>query len=543
MKSPSSKWLSLLLRVAFIGLVITLNIPAAAQDRPQPTTFTAPAPSVRSMAEMVQDDIARPSPPVGVIPFRPTMDPAEYKARKALAVVGGAPRPARPLATAPLAPPTLTGDNCFGVDQQQNAGGDFPPDADGAVGTTQYIHVVNTRILVWGRTFGSATGCPDPLVNVSLAAFFNYFAQGLFDPRVLFDPAFNRWVVAAEAFPEPSGTVQRQFVAVSRTADIRDGFFIYGFNMTPLVSGGFWDFPQLGMDGDTIILTGNVFFGQTNSGSTTAFLAKRSMYSGLPATGCSFSAVQLNVLNVGTFAPPLVLDLNSSTFTVAAPAGPANFLRLVEWMRSDPDISCPTFLGFTDIPVDPYGIPPRARQPGTTEVIDTADNRFQNRSTQVGNALWQVHTIGPAIGPGSPTPRFYKINTLTRTIDQVGVFFATATSDDFNPAIAANASNDIFVTWSSTDAINGTNPQVLFGGKQDLDSSILGGVVTTSQVPLIRNFDPNFGSQRWGDYSAVSIDPLNPSLAWSVNELVTCANIGFCEGNEWIVLFYTASNP
>ena len=45
MKSPSSKWLSLLLRVAFIGLVITLtlSIRAAAQDRPQLTTCDLPA--------------------------------------------------------------------------------------------------------------------------------------------------------------------------------------------------------------------------------------------------------------------------------------------------------------------------------------------------------------------------------------------------------------------------------------------------------------------------------------------------------------------
>ncbi len=398
MKSPSSKWLSLLLRVVFIGLVMTLNIPAAAQDRPQLTTFTVPAPPVRSMAEMVQAPIAQPSPSVGVVPFLPTMDPAEYKARKALAALGGAPRPARPLAAAPLAPPTLTGDNCFGMDQQ-NAGGSYPPDADGAVGTTQYVHIVNQRIVVWGKTFGPPTGCPNLLLNLSLAAFFNYPTQLLFDPRVVFDPALNRWVVTAEAFPE-SPTVQRQFVAVSVTADATAGFFIYNFNITPFIGGGFWDFPQLGMDRDTIILTGSVFSADQTMflGSATAFLAKASMYSGLPAGACFFSG---GPLTVSGFAPPLVLDLNPSTFTVAAPVGPANFLRLVEWRRSNPDISCPTVLNVTDIPVDRYDLPPAAPQPGRTQVLDTLDNRFQNRSTQVGNALWQVHTIGP----GSPTPR------------------------------------------------------------------------------------------------------------------------------------------
>jgi len=37
---------------------------------------------------------------------------------------------------------------------------------------------------------------------------------------------------------------------------------------------------------------------------------------------------------------------------------------------------------------------------------------------------------------------------------------------------------------------------------------------------LTGNFDPSFGTQRWGDYSAVTLDPSNEANAWLVNEKI-----------------------
>ena len=93
--------------------------------------------------------------------------------------------------------------------------------------------------------------------TLSLFSFFNYTAQALFDPRILYDLTYNRWIVSAEAFPE-SATVQRQFIAVSVDSNPTHGFFIYDFNARDWIgSGVFWDYPQIGYDEDAVILTGN----------------------------------------------------------------------------------------------------------------------------------------------------------------------------------------------------------------------------------------------------------------------------------------------
>ena len=51
-----------------------------------------------------------------------------------------------------------------------------------------------------------------------------------------------------------------------------------------------------------------------------------------------------------------------------------------------------------------------------------------------------------------------------------------------------------------------------------------GAAAFTSSVKLTGNYDPNFGNQRWGDYSRIAIDPYGATTAWLVNEDVVDAN-------------------
>jgi hypothetical protein len=52
-----------------------------------------------------------------------------------------------------------------------------------------------------------------------------------------------------------------------------------------------------------------------------------------------------------------------------------------------------------------------------------------------------------------------------------------------------------------------------------------GTVLFTSPAALTGNFDPNFGLQRWGDYSAVTVDPANVFRAGLVNEVVNSPGV------------------
>jgi len=99
----------------------------------------------------------------------------------------------------------------------------------------------------------------------------------------------------------------------------------------------------------------------------------------------------------------------------------------------------------------------------------------------------------------------------------------SSTSDGWNASIAANAAGNAFVTWSSTDATNNINAQVVFSGKQNADTSIPACVVGVTSSAF---YNPsNNPTERWGDYSAITIDPSSTSKAWLVNEKINSTTV------------------
>jgi hypothetical protein len=211
-----------------------------------------------------------------------------------------------------------------------------------------------------------------------------------------------------------------------------------------------------------------------------------------------------------TLAPPIVLDQNARTFLIAASGG--STLSLYTLTNSSRPNAI-QLAGPVNIAVPAYSVPPSAPQPGTTARLDTLDARFVNASTQTGNFLWQVHTVNLV---GYAAPKFYQINTATNALVQSAFFFGTSTSYDFNASIAANGLNDIFVTWTMTDPARGTQAQVRLSGFDHNNGA------TYSLSPGIAAYtSPTwFNGGRWGDYSAVTVDPRNNRRAWLVNENV-----------------------
>src|SRR5207244_12769730 len=57
------------------------------------------------------------------------------------------------------------------------------------------------------------------------------------------------------------------------------------------------------------------------------------------------------------------------------------------------------------VTVAKFGIPPQAQQPGVNYALDTGDNRFENRSLQVGNRILNTATIN--LDGLFPAPAWY----------------------------------------------------------------------------------------------------------------------------------------
>ncbi|MFH8771785.1 hypothetical protein [Streptomyces sp. NPDC017958] len=396
----------------------------------------------------------------------------------------------------------------------------MPPDTHGAVSNGYFVEVTNAGIGVFSKSDGSL------IKNVSLAGFFGYDAQEIFDPRVVYDRTWNRWVISAEAFPEEQD-VQKVFYAVSTGSNPAGSFYRYTFDPPEEPgTGDFYDFPQLGLDQDAVIVTANVFRptepGYDYIGSRAFGMAKADLYNG---RFTDFRYFDLGLS--GTVAPPVVEDDNSSAFLVAASpmADRLSLFKATGLGRSDD-----TIVQQPDVPVTAYTAPPNARQPGTSAVLDTLDARFQNNSTQIGNQLLNVHTVDEG---GHPTPRWHQIDTDTSTVSAGGEVIESPDSDDFNPSVAGsvvggtmdNPIGRMFFTWSSTNVTSTPHQvRVKSGGRLGTDApNVLGGNTHSTASTF---YAPSGGNQvqRWGDYSAVTINPsatgtcVAGSRAYVVNE-------------------------
>jgi len=401
----------------------------------------------------------------------------------------------------PFAPPTAAILSLPGADQTQTL---RPPDTHGAVGRTQFAEIVNSKLSIRSKDTG-ALACAE----TSLNSFFNYTAQTIFDPRVVYDKLYDRFVIFAEAFPETStAAVQRTFLAASTSDNACGTYHKYSLDL-PDAAGDFFDYPQLGMDQDALIITANIFASSGPYKLTRMFAPpKASIYNGR-----GFSVPYFNLGAIGTTAPPIVEDNNAFAYLLTAPpsGSTVRVTRAANLGRSNASV---TFQA--NVPVAAYTAPPDAGQPGTTNLLDTLDARFVNASTQIGDEVVNVHTVGSG---SFPIPRYYVIDTggtSANTVKQTGSFFESGPSHDWNASIvgssvggtAAAPIGRMFFTWSATQPSGTGAHQASVKGSGRLRSdptSVVGGQTFFASTTF---YNPSTATvERWGDYSATTLDP------------------------------------
>jgi hypothetical protein len=510
-----------------LGVTGVWILPAAAQEVPQSGIFQPDPPTLRTVEEMQAADLTAPQFSAPTHPFNmPTISASQLEALKAqgesLQAPGGKPG-VSPEVPGP-AVPGVTLINCIG----QTQAGWIPPDTHGAVGSSQFVQVTNSNMRVWNKSAIPLTTCPTILLSVSLNSLMGYFTEALFDPRVVWDPIYGRFVVTAEAFQE-SATVQYHFIAVSKGGSASAGaWWIYKINVGGIYSSIygtsiFFDYPQLGYDEDAVIITANLFSDSGYVGSTVLFLNKHRLYDAkpTPSTALSYCYWWGGPLNYSTIAPNISLDRSTDTWLSSAPVAGAS-IRFTKW--SDTSRICGEYEGGWDVAVPGFGPPPNAPQFGSAITLDTSDSRFVNAGTEKGlswsgtGELWQAHTTNDF---GFATPRYYRFSLpyadVAPTLLGWNHFFASGSSYDFNASIAHDKLNHIYLTWSSTNPAAAINAQVRGGVALDCCPFTSGFTVFTSPSPLVGNGSP---VARWGDYSAVTVDPTVANRAWATNETI-----------------------
>ena len=86
---------------------------------------------------------------------------------------------------------------------------------------------------------------------------FMNLSGGYFDPRVIYDPATDRFIVVVLNGNTPQDT--RVVIGFSTTSDPMDNWWYYAFNGNPDGSNTWFDFPSIGISESDLYVSGNLF--------------------------------------------------------------------------------------------------------------------------------------------------------------------------------------------------------------------------------------------------------------------------------------------
>lgn len=408
----------------------------------------------------------------------------------------------------------------------------LPPDSQGAPGPTQFLVFTNGRIRVYDKTgvLGS--------LNVSADTFWTSVktpGQGTSDPRVRFDRLTNRWILCMIDVATPN----RVLIAVSDgpTITSTSNFTFFQFQqdlVTPTGNTGeLADYPTLGVDKNALYIGTNNFGASFTS--TTGFVVRKSSVLGAgPIVVTAFRNLAVNG-GAGPFTPQGV-DNDDPNATEGYFIGVDNvaFGKLVLRRVTDPG-GTPSISGNINITVPATNFPKNVAALGSTQPLDALEDRLfraeirLNRNTGI-RSLWTAHNIGTrndGVSDGTSgnntrtSSRFYEIRnfTATPTLTQSGTLFSTATTNPDSfwiPSVAMSGQGHMALGASAAGGAR--RAEIVAAGR------LVGDTLGTIQAPTTAqtttfNYNAQTGvTQRWGDYSQTSVDPVDDMTMWTVQE-------------------------
>jgi hypothetical protein len=391
------------------------------------------------------------------------------------------------------------------------------PDTNGAVGATQYVQWVNLQYEVIDKSSGNVL--LGPVYGNTLWNGFGGDCETSDDGDIVaqYDKIANVWVMAQHAYPSSGGPPFYLCVAVSASSDATGAWYRYSFQ---LQNNDFPDYPKLSVWPDAYYVTLNAQsppIGGTNLGAYVCALDRNSML-----TGASASPAQCFQLPV-TYQSLLAADLDGS---ILPPAGSPNYLlnrgtNSLNLWKFHVDWQTPantTLTGPMAIPVAHFtagckGSGLCAPQLGTSQQLDGIGDRLMNRVAyrHFGDgheALVASTTVNTPTGvawyeiwnPGG-TPVVFQQGTI-----------APDSNYRWMPSISMDQMGDIAVGYSVSSS--SMLPAIRYSGR--LQSDPLNTMENENSIIEGSGFEE--GSNRWGDYSGMSIDPADDCTFFYTNQ-------------------------
>lgn len=453
-----------------------------------------------------------------------------------------------------------------GVSQYQAAalGRNFiPPDTMGAVGTTQFVELINGAFAV----FDKATGATLKLTtdNSFWTSIGGSNTSG--DPRVMFNSQYNRWV--AVGFGANAKDIQ---IAISDTDDATSGWkstLFEGYNQAGLFNP-IADYPTLAMDKNALYI-GTNNFASTTSGSAQTFrgttlnvipLSDIVSLGGPTATNrTSFQNFfntpgQANSL-AGFAIQGVNSNDNSTTGNIVTVSATDYGIQRYDILNAGTASASRTAI--TDLATGSYtglcgGTNCAARQPGQPGTgsagvglrnIDALDDRISSSAYEANGRIYLLQTVMES-GSIYTKVRYYVLDSATNAVLDQGEIGSDG-FDYYQGSLAVNSGGDVVIAYNRSGGTSqGTDGRISIMArtfrtgatgdlqqlgdeiliKQSLTGGYLNGNTEASGSPA--------GRQRWGDYSQVTLDPTNSDLFWVIGQFAREANTpanGYPSGN------------
>jgi len=439
---------------------------------------------------------------------------------------------------------SVTGPNDFGGPLYTN---NIPPDPMGAVGPTQYVVFVNGRIASFDKTTGLADGAINVDPNVFYGSVRNGFRES--DPRIRYDRFTGRWFLVTINVTTPN----RILIAVSDSTShgtitpstVFTFFFIDIAATHPAISTScFADYPTLGLDRNALYVGTNNFCSSYSS-SDGYVIRKTSLLDSGPPVVTVFRGLVATPVSSGPFTPQGV-DNDAPTgdegFFIGADN--ASFGTLVLRRVADPGGS-PSVSANVPITVpatrSPILVDHLGNTGGTAGRLSSLDDRLFAAQIRNGR-LWTAQNIGvnnTGVASGTSTrngSRWYELDVPsgsgTPTVVQSGtVYTATSTNGTdqrsyWFPTVTVSGQGHVAMSVTAAGSLEHVNAGItgrLAGDPAGTMQTPF--LVTSSQSAYNPSGDPGgTGGRRWGDYSYVSLDPLDDMTLWAVHEFCDTTN-------------------
>jgi hypothetical protein len=446
-----------------------------------------------------------------------------------------------------------------------------PPDTNGAVGPTQYVQTVNQVMTVYDKA-GTRLSGPTKLNSFfqTLPANSRCRADNDGDPVVVYDQLADRWLVSQFAVGGGNGPTSSECIAISKTPDATGEYYIYDFSL-----GGFFeDYPHFGLWPDAYYMSTHefTFLNQTPAGAfqgSAAWAFERDkMLAGQPARLVKFKLGSTSNTFFGGHLPA-----NLDGFTLPPAGSPNYFVEVdaagdgarpdgkpavatldiwkfhVDW--SNPLLSTfgnngnPTstttvadFARSTCGVTTPAGsvsgggcVPQLGSAGQLADIGDRLMYRAAYRNFGDHESIVLNHTVVANAVGGTATqfgPRWYEVRDPggSPTIFQQSTFGPTGPTDllyRWMGSIAMDHAGDMAIGYSTSSAAS--FPSIAYAGRLAGDAP---NTLAQGETQMFAGTGPQHnevfvpfsptGFGRWGDYTDMTVDPVDDCTFWYTNE-------------------------